>query len=760
MTRRRRVCVGVGIALLASCGNEVGGREGEAESEAESESEIARRCDLSFADDGDVRVFAVGERVDLESAETLDAWRGAVMDRFDRTIAPCLSTSRPNLVVYPENAALPALFTGSWGQMARKATTMSGALSALLAAYDSPAEYYRDRFGEIPDEQMALLAATDTQWRALAVYGELAATHGSWVVVAGNVADAALADDPSVVKALRNPEFPSGPVWLATERSTGSRAVLWGPDGTVTASIAAVYPPDAPAPFGATSGLLEDLAPIETPFGSLGVVTSRDAWMPDVNERYAILGVKVLVFPAALRGWTSLAPGVPDGWPPDVFKESGWNNVQKFSGLQFAVASACVGNLFDVSFDGQVAIAKDARPDDEPLGFVGQEPDVGFLAIGGWSGDDASADRSDLQAQGEDFCPGGARAGEQRPSLVAADLSLDEFASDEADDSAKIEEVAGCTSRPSVSATDDGLFIACEDGLGGVRLLHDGVEAVAAEGRSPALSGGVMAWVSPLGDVRVVAADGSVDATIDGEDTWLPDVAIDGNQVLVAYVDRDGQYLTWVAAAPDFAPQPADPTAATHAYPDGNQWSPAVAVRADRVAVAYAEFADASWDVFLVESSDGGATLGSPRRIDDAGNAHHRLHADVDLAFDSSDRLWAAWTDLRDGRGDTDVRWAMEPFEETHVSEEAEGASAWRPALGPAPHDPFALSWQELQDGTNDMILGNSLFGEDYGEVESGDQWTPRVAVGPHGNGFLVWEDSRLGGRRVRMRNAFSYPGL
>ncbi len=81
-------------------------------------------------------------------------------------------------------------------------------------------------------------------------------------------------------------------------------AVVLGPDGTLLGIYRKMHIPEDPGyheKFYFTPGD-GDFEPVETPFGSLGVLVCWDQWFPEAARLMALKGARVLVYPTAI-GW-------------------------------------------------------------------------------------------------------------------------------------------------------------------------------------------------------------------------------------------------------------------------------------------------------------------------------------------------------------------------------------------------------------------------------------------------------------------------
>ena len=138
-------------------------------------------------------------------------------------------------------------------------------------------------------------------------------------------------------------------------------------------------------------GDLAALRVFPTPAGDLGVAISLDAFRPDVIGSLAAQGCTVLA--ATRRQRQSLdrqGRHLPGGQTPRdqplAWLESSWQ-VTHQQQIRYAVNPMVVGNLLDLTFDGQSAIT---GPDAEglpPRSYALTPPRGGFLALLPWVAD-------------------------------------------------------------------------------------------------------------------------------------------------------------------------------------------------------------------------------------------------------------------------------------------------------------------------------------------------------------------------------------
>jgi hypothetical protein len=398
-------------------------------------------CALSAtrsAEAATVRVFAVGNEVRVEDVVNVQAFRNKMFALVDGNfpnrstyvqagvddvvshILPADPSAPPLVLVnFPEDVGLVAAMTGSRGATARSSISTGGAFLSLLNTYNSRINYYRSKFAasgqSLPMFRALLLALTDVNYRVVyETYRDIAMTYGVYVSAGVNVAEARRvesADNPTLVNQLRDPDEPFRPyAYEATAPEVYNTTMIFRPDGEVLVPDGNGGVIAAPS---MTSGTLRgsinksylvplendllalapspvrDLDGLDTPLGRLGVVISKDAWMVDVNERYDAKRANLLIQSEAFSAWAF--SDSDDG--PDVIKEGGFGAVQRNPNVLYNVTPTLVGNLIDVTFDGQSAIIgkRDATlpgPLSSINAWIGQNPDVGFRTIAPWVIDD------------------------------------------------------------------------------------------------------------------------------------------------------------------------------------------------------------------------------------------------------------------------------------------------------------------------------------------------------------------------------------
>ena len=784
--------------------------------------DVPASCALDIAAEGQsVRVFAIGPVIRYAQMEDYAAFCKAWDDVVRTEVLPCLANDKPNLLVFPENASLAGAFVGSRGAEGRAESKTLLAFLSLFNSYAGPVGYYAARFPDASLNQHLVLGLTDTLHRAFQTFPAIALRYGVYVAVSSDFAPAEPSDDPQDVEQLADPDLDSvSSVYVASEGTGYNWGLYFGPDGQEIARIAKGYlVPSEEDLLGLGHGPLTRMRPVELPFARSGMVISKDAWMPGLLHRLDALGANLLLQPEAFSGW-----GVEEyegDWLPDIVRQSAWAHTQRHGSFRHTVTPCIKGNLLELVFDCQSHITQSSSLSDTASSFIGQDPYLGMLAIEPWviedPGPPLSIDerRAVLRDRGERMLPGSgdpledAYAGQ----VVAADLSLpiDGQVPPTGDGengafgaSVLVAEPNAIETHqrfPALAADANSLIVAWMEGAPGaesVRLFTAEGGAALSEvslGSSPGLvqrlprvAAGAqrlgVAWEEELGDQtsRVVVStcvDGAwtkVDLSDPAAaDAWEPDVAIDPvtGRFFVAWLDlrAGGRPKPWVARSDDgrqWETVRVDQGNAIAGNPRGDAAFVRVAAHDDQVFVAFSDFREFSWDVYLSASGDGAATFVPATRINPAATElipvfdgepveAERIHGDVALTLGPSGNPIVAWTDRQNRRYESRVRvWAA--GETVRLDDAPDGVDAWRPALAADAAGELFTVWQDLRDGTNRIRVakakGSPLAAEASAIVDDAAAgahlYAPQVAF--RGEQVLVaWEDPRSGYARVRL---------
>jgi hypothetical protein len=256
---------------------------------------------------------------------------------------------------------------------------------------------------------------------------------------------------------------------------------------------------------------------------------------------------------------------------------------------------------------------------------------------------------------------------------------------------------------------------------------------------------------------------------------WEPDVAIDPvtGRFYASWLDlrAGGRPKPWIARSDDggvWQSLQVDPGNAVVDNPRGDAAFVRVAARDDAVFVAFADFREFSWDVYLASSTTGAATFAPAVRINSAAKEvvpvsgtdpieAERIHGDVAITLDPSGNPIVAWTERQDRRYESRVG-IWRDGETARVDDAPETVDAWRPALAANASGEVLVIWQDLREGTNrarsakttasSLELGSSIPVDDA--AAGTHLYAPQIATRAEQT-LIVWEDPRSGYARVRL---------
>jgi predicted amidohydrolase len=791
---------------------------------AEAPVEVPESCGIDVAGDGEtVRVFAIGPVIRYAEMEDYAAFCKAWDEVVRAEVLPCLAKDKPNLLVFPENATLAGAFIGSRGATGRVETETLPAFLSLFGTYEEPIRYYAELFPDATPNQQLVLGVTDTLHRAFQTFPTMARLYGVYVAVSSDFAPARLSEDPDDVEALADPDLDSvSSVYVATEGTGYNWGLYFGPDGQEIARVAKSYlVPDEEDLLDLGHGPLTQMRPVDLPFARSGMVISKDAWMPGLLHRLDALGANLMLQPEAFSGW-----GVEEyegDWLPDIVRQSAWAHTQRHGSFRHTVTPCIKGNLLDLVFDCQSHVTSSSSLADAPAAFIGQDPYLGLLTVEPWVIEDPGPPmsleerRAVLRDRGERMLPGSGDPLEDAyvGRVIAADLSLplDGRAPATGDGmpgalgaSVIVAEPLDPSSHqrfPALASDAVTTMVAWMEGMPGrervrafVQLQGDGFTEVDLPAspdanliqRLPRVAVGpermAIVWEEELADgsSRIVAATALTGAWSrveltepDTAPAWEPDVAIDPvtGRFYATWLDlrAGGRPKPWIGRSEDgevWESLQVDPGNAEVDNPRGDAAFVRVAARDDAVFVAFADFREFSWDVYLASSTTGGATFAPAARINSIAQVvvpvsgtepieAERIHGDVALALDPSGNPIVAWTERQDRRYESRIG-IWRAGETARADDAPETIDAWRPALTTNAAGEVLAVWQDLRDGTNrarsakttssSLELGSSTLVDDA--ADGTHVYAPQIAVRAEQT-LIAWEDPRSGYARVRL---------
>jgi predicted amidohydrolase len=699
----------------------------------------------------EVRVFTVSPKFGLEWVDTREDFRAKLFALADagrrapgvpvqeglpdvrsRLLGPedparAAETAR-DLVTLPEDLGLMAAFSGSRAEGARRAGGLTEAVAGLLAAYAPVSSYYAQKFPELgarpfPPTRLLALALTDTFVRVgVESFAALADELDAYVVAGVTLAQdwqvvcesratyvpppggrPCAVQDASRVALLRSPDEPERTyAYEATSAKPSTLGLVFDPGGRLIAQTAKAYltPIELPGGLDLVPGEVDGVEAIPTPVGRLGIVTSKDAWMPDITRKLDQERVEVLVQPEFFVGSTVSTQGP---WNPDTLQGSGPSDVLRHPSLKAMAMPQLVGNVFDFSADAQALIVDRGPPGP---GLVGQPPAPGFTAVAPWvvpePGGPFPERRRLLGAAGEALLPGGppcpaARrpgpcAGGQAESVLWADVRVGELPPYRRVRAPRARRGARFTRavalRPgraeqrnvALAARGRRVWAAWEERRGDADIVfvaasrdggrRFGRPVALGPGWWPALSAGPdgrlwVAWEHADRVLTASSADGgrtfsAPTAMAGAAAQHKPAVAATGpGRALVAWVDERGRSPSdrlpqagifgarLRAGADPGAPARLDGVGPTAPFAEelDHAWAPSLAARGDRVTLSWVDFRGYDWSVFTRASEDGGSSFGPERRVNAQPPGVEALDDAPAVALTPAGRSLVAFTD-------------------------------------------------------------------------------------------------------------------
>src|SRR4051794_3433929 len=319
-----------------------------------------------------------------------------------------------DLVVWPEDVGLFGALTGERAASARGAGSFEGAIISLIGAYGPQNAYYTQRFPDLANRSLPVrlteVSLTDTYGRtAVETFSELADRYDTYLEVGVNMAASwqVVCDDleafnradpprlpggvlcqeqsPQKVLALRDPnETGRDYAYKATSGDVANLALVFDPNGRLISKQLKSYltPTEMPGQLDLVPGdVTGGLGAVKTPVGTLGFVTSKDAWMPDVQAKLDEAHVDLLVQPEFFVN-DLVAPGVM--WAPDTLKGSGYNDVLRMPSVKAMALAEATGNIFNFSADAQSHFALKPGRGKVPRGPLAGQPDAPGLDVSPW----------------------------------------------------------------------------------------------------------------------------------------------------------------------------------------------------------------------------------------------------------------------------------------------------------------------------------------------------------------------------------------
>ena len=706
----------------------------------------------------------MGPKLDLAWMESRQTYRDKMFSLADRTLrgpgSPTVQDGADDfashrlgrdrdLVVWPEDIGLFAALTGERGAPARASGSLEGAIVALIGLYGPQSQYYAERYPalaeRVPQTRLLSLSLTDTFGRVvIETFAEMADRYDVWLHAGVNMAQdwqvvcASKAtrpdcaeENPDKVERLRDPFEPGRDyAYEATTDRPSNMALVFAPDGRIVSKQVKTYltPIELMGQLDLVPGAVSGgLSAVRTPVGTLGFVTSKDAWMPDVVQKLDQAGVDVLVQPEFFVNDTVCSEGCPDMWSPDTLLASGYSAMVRHPSITSLVLPELVGNVFDYSADAQQHIAVEHPRRGGNGSLIGQPPSRGLSLVMPWAIDDDATlpfpeRRARLRGAGDALKPGSGVACPDPRKPGPCENGHPEgvlWRDIEVDRRPAFRRFRGARSRTP--------FSRARPLTRGTRAQRNA--AVARHGRN------VVVAYEEADRVRVVFS-------------------------------RDGG-RTWSRPIP--APAPAVTAPPAPAATTAQQWWPAVAAgRGGRVTLAWVErAAGASPRILIAQSRIGRRAFGPPRRLAESGAVQWKPA----LAQGRGETVHAAFLDERARSADDDLPQAgvwytridrgdpgepqrLDSAEPGPQADQVNGEklnNAWAPSIS-ARLNRVLVTWLDFRDYDWDVYsrlsrdqggsFGDERLVNDTPPADEALNDTPRAALGA-GRAFVAWTDWR-----------------
>lgn len=307
---------------------------------------------------------------DFTSAAAFRTWMRSQLDMA----RPHLAKDRPNLVVLTELNGLPLVLRGgAWALPLRTFEKVAAALFVSRLARTLPIVR---REGVSPVRALQLAGADANTRLYLHTCRDLAREYGVYLCCGS-------APTPRYELVNGRPQRIPG---ILTNQT-----VILDPQGQLIGATDKVHltPEEEKKGVDLSPGDLHEMRVFPTPVGDLGVAISLDAFRSDVIDHLENHGCTVLLQPDANGApWTA-----KEGLPPDptnirdqpvAWLESSWTATTQGRTIRYAINPMVVGNLLDLTFDGQSAITGRIGHAPQHRSYVLTTPRPGFMALAPW----------------------------------------------------------------------------------------------------------------------------------------------------------------------------------------------------------------------------------------------------------------------------------------------------------------------------------------------------------------------------------------
>lgn len=308
-----------------------------------------------------LNLAAVQARMTLADYASAAAFRRKVSHLMDQ-VATAVHPSYPTLAVFPEGIGLYLSFVPFYYQRLQGADSLRAALPALLPQLP---HLVREalRWRRLSPAVLALAHAVEAEAMYRETFSDLARSHGLYVQ-AGSMYTPHVDHDP--IGGAR----PMG-------KAVYNTAYTFAPTGALLGRTHKVnFAPGLEQALGLSHGALEELRPLETAVGKLGVLICMDGFFRSLVERLDGLGARVLAMPSyEMSRWdarSQVDPSIRQGeqWLRDGLPTM----LQGRENLRYGVNPMLVGSILGMEAQGRSTVCAGV-----PAG--GKLPDDAIVAI-------------------------------------------------------------------------------------------------------------------------------------------------------------------------------------------------------------------------------------------------------------------------------------------------------------------------------------------------------------------------------------------
>jgi len=192
----------------------------------------------------------------------------------------------------------------------------------------------------------------------------------------------------------------------------------------------------------------------------------------------------------------------------------------------------------------------------------------------------------------------------------------------------------------------------------------------------------------------------------------------------------------------------------------GDQADPDIAIGSDnRLYVVWQDDRQGNSDIYITSSADGTNWSAETRITDDDS---HQVAPAIAVDNQSTDRVYVAWQDDRDGQQEIYVAYSDDRFATSTVTRvTSETSDQSRPAIALDADSTVYLVWTDGRNGTDDVYGGAS--DESWTNVPlavgAGDQFEPDIATESEGTTLhFLWTDTAAGDGEIHYASSDGMP--